>query len=498
LGFQLQKHSREKDFHPYQDYSVEWIKSRKSCALWAKMGLGKTVITLTALAELIADFEVQRVLVVAPLRVARKTWKDELDSWTHLPPLRMAFILGTAQQRLAAMRSRADIYMINRENLTWLVDQHFDVKEVLNKDGKVIDRIRGNKQIRPWIWDTVVLDESSSFKNRNSIRWGSLKYVRRLIDRMIQLSGTPSPKGLMDLWAQLWLLDRGERLGATITAFRDRWFEPPKEWGFKWALKQREMPDGSMDPWAEAAIHDRIKDVCLTLREEDYLDLPPVTYNQIRVELAPETLKEYRRMARHFVMELDGHEITAVNAGVLAGKLLQLANGAIYIKHPDWKPFHDEKLDALMELIDVSTGRIIVVYNFQSDEARITQALTKAKLNWRKLHTKKDEDDWNAGEIDVLIMHPASAGHGLNLQHSGCELMIWFGLNWSLELYQQALARLTGGHRRTGRNVVIHHIVADDTIDQRVIDVLADNNATQERLFEVTRKVIKEFKDVPA
>jgi len=459
------------------------------------MGLSKTIITLTALAELMADFEVRRVLVVAPLRVARKTWKDEMDIWTHLPPMRMAFILGTEQQRLKAMSSRVDIYMINRENLTWLVNQHFNTIEIIDKQGKVIDTIRGNKQIRPWIWDTVVLDESSSFKNHSAKRWGSLKFVHRLINRIIQLSGTPSPKGLMDLWAQLWLLDRGERLGSTITAYRDRWFEPPGERRFKWELKQMELSDGSKVPWAETAIHDRIKDICLTLREEDYLDLPPVIFNQIRVSLAPEILKEYRRMARHYVMELKGEEITAVNAGALAGKLLQLANGAVYTEHPKWLPFHDEKLDALMELIDVSTGRIIVVYNFQSDETRVSAALTKAKLNWRKLNTKKDEDDWNAGLIDVLIMHPQSAGHGLNLQHSGCELMIWFGLNWSLELYQQAIARLTGGHRRVGRNEVIQHIVADDTIDQRVLDVLADNNATQERLFEVTRKVIKELKN---
>lgn len=460
------------------------------------MGLGKTITTLTAISEMLKAGEAKRVLVIAPLRVARSTWKEEVARWEHVAHLRVVQILGTAEQRRKAMRQRADVYLINRENVAWLVAEHFDVVERVDPKSfrGTVRKYMGNKQIRPWIWDTVVIDESSSFKNHTAKRWKALRRVRKLFQRCIQLTGTPSPNGLTDLWAQLYLLDQGKRLGGTITLFRNRWFEPPGYNQFKWSLKTLTQDTGEVVHWAEAQIRDRVKDICFALKAEDYLALPPVMYQTQKAYLSERELKAYREMERRSVLELEGQEITALNAGALANKLLQMANGAVYTQHPNWVRLHDRKLEVLAELLEDATGPVIVAYTYMSDLKRITPLLTKLKLRWRQLRTGEDGELWNAGKLDVLVLHPESAGHGLNLHYSGSELLIWFGLTFNLEHYQQTNARLAGGHRRKERNVVIQHIVTEGTRDQRVMRALADKSATQDRLVEAVRHIIKEVK----
>lgn len=437
------------------------------CALWVDMGLGKTVIVLTAILELTFQLEVDKVLVIAPLRVARKTWSDEIKIWAHTQGLTVSIIIGTAKERRAAIKCDADIYCINRENTQWLVDEH----------------VHGQKQVQRWIWDTVVIDESSSFKSRQAKRWQKLRKVRQLFNLCIELTGTPRPNGLMDLWAQIYLIDRGERLGKTLTAFRNRWFDPPGYNQFKW------RPKG----FAEDEIMERLSDICLALREEDYLELPPIMRNYIPAYLTPKQREKYELLERDYVVEINEKDITAVNAGVLAGKLLQLANGAVYTTAPAWEAFHDGKIEVLLEVLEQLDGPIMVCYNFKSDLTRIQAALTKAKINWDLLSDTASEDRWNEGVTDTLLLHPASAGHGLNLHFSGSENIIWFGLNWSLELYQQANARLAGGHRRENRNLVIHHIVTEDTLDEDVIDALSIKEGGQERLLNAMRKRVLNF-----
>jgi SNF2 family DNA or RNA helicase len=431
------------------------------------MGLGKTIIVLTAILELMRLFEVDKILVIAPLRVARKTWLDEIKTWAHTQGLTVSIIVGTAQERRSAIKRDADIYCINRENTQWLVDEH----------------VHGTQVVQPWKWDTVVLDESSSFKSRAAKRWQKLRKVRQLFTRCIELTGTPSPNGLMDLWAQVYLLDKGHRLGKTLTAFRNRWFDPPGYNQFKWEPKAH----------AEQEIMEKVNDICLTLREEDYLELPDVVRNHIPAYLTAEERHQYETLERHYVVEINDKDITAVNAGVLAGKLLQLANGAVYTVAPAWEEFHRGKIEVLLEILEDLNGPVMVCYNFKSDLARLKVALTKAKVNWDLLTDTHSEDRWNAGEIRVLLLHPASAGHGLNLHLSGSENIIWFGLNWSLELYQQANARLIGGHRRQNRNVVIHHIVTENTIDEDVIAALEYKENGQERLLNAMRKRVLKF-----
>ncbi len=455
--------------YQYQHRAVEWmretLKKFGGCALWVDMGLGKTIITLTAIIDMLFDFEIDKVLVIAPLRVARKTWADEVQEWAHTQGLTVSLIIGTPEQRRAAMKADADIYCINRENTKWLVDEH----------------VHGRKLVQKWKWDTVVIDESSSFKSRAAKRWQSLRKVRQLFNYCVELTGTPSPNGLMDLWSQIYLLDKGARLGKTLTAFRDRWFDPPGYNQFKWTAKAH----------AEQEIMERLKDICLTLREEDYLELPPVVRNYIPAYLGPEERKQYQTLERHYVVEINEKDITAVNAGVLAGKLLQLANGAVYTTAPMWEAFHDGKIEVLLEILEQTEGPVMICYNFKSDLARLKTALTHAKYDWDLLTDTKSEDRWNRGETDILLLHPGSAGHGLNLHLSGSEHLIWFGLNWSLELYQQANARLIGGHRRKKRNVVIHHIVTEGTMDDDVIAALQDKDATQDRLLNAMKQRVR-------
>jgi len=449
----------EEDMYNYQNMMVDHIIEHPMCALWVDMGLGKTVGTLTALTKLQYSFDVSKTLVTAPLRVARKVWADEIDAWAHTRSLNIVHMVGTPEQRLAAMDQEADIYTINNENMTWLVGQH----------------VHERKMVRRWKWDSMVIDESSCYQSHASHRFNALKKVRRFMGRIIELTGTPGD--LLALWSQIFLLDRGERLGINITAYRTRWFNPPSQYEYGWTPK----------PHAEKEIMALIGDLAMSLRAEDWLELPEVMYNPIMVEMTPAQWKDYKRMERRYMLKVKGKKITAVNAGVLSGKLLQLANGAVYTTSPDWVAFHDHKIEALLEVLSLATGPVMVVYNFKSDLVRIKEALTKAKIKWDVLSDEASEDRFNAGKTPVLIMHPKSAGHGLNLQHGGAQELIWFGLNWSLELFLQANARLIGGLRR-GHGVVIHVIAAEGTIDLDVICTLDDKERGQDRRMNMLKK----------
>ena len=438
------------NLYAYQNRAVKFIKTHEACALWVDMGLGKSISTLTAFSDLRSSFDARRMLVVAPLRVARKVWTDEIAGWKHVSHLTTSRILGTVKQRWQAMKVPADIHLINRENLRWLESQFID----------------GKKQVRRFPWDMVVLDESQSFKSQTSHRWKAMRKLRRLTDRIVELTGTPAPNGYGDLWGQFYLLDRGQRLGATETAFRDRWFEADSN------------PDGyttwHLKEGADKQIQSAVQDITLSLREEDYLSLPPVKHNYIRVELPEAARKAYKRLARQYLVEYGGKTINAVNAGVCAGKLLQLANGAVYHdREGGWTHVHDAKVFALRELLEDLNGRAIIVYGFKPDKRQVAEMMEKIPgKTWALLDSEQSELDWDAGRVDYLLLHPLSAGHGLNLQHAGAETLIWFGLTNNREWYDQANARLTGGHRRQGRNIVIHHIVADQTIDDDLVVLL--------------------------
>jgi SNF2 family DNA or RNA helicase len=449
------------------------------------MGLGKTVSTLTAIKQMMDSWEISKTLVVAPLRVARKTWTDEIQEWAHLKGLTTAKLIGTSPEaRLAGLRGSAmdaDIHLINRENLQWLSFLFMQYKKYKGgKSGRWV-------WTRKWPWDHIVLDESSSFRNAQSHRWNAAARLRSATPRITELTGTPAPNGIEGLWAQIHLLDRGERLGHNITAFRQRWMTPPTKYSTsnKWTAK----------PGAEKQIMRALSDIVLSLRAEDYLELEPLIHNRIRVEMSPAELKKYREFQRKYAMELKGKKITAANAGALWGKLLQLANGAIYTDHPAWVAFHDRKLEALVELLDSLYDRqVLIVYSFKSDIPRIREALQKAKItSVRELKTEKDEDDWNANKFRVCILHPASAGHGLNMHKGGAKEIIMFGTTADLELYQQVIARLGGGHRRVGRTVRIHHILTSDTIDMEVLDDREDKEGLQDRLINYVKKIVREL-----
>jgi len=469
------------DLRPYQERIVQHIKDNPNCAAWVDMGLGKTVSTLTAIRDLMASFDVDKTLVIAPKRVARKTWSDEIEEWAHLEGLTVNYIMGTAEERLAGIKNakNADITMINRENVQWLFEQF--VKGTGKKQ----------KLRRPWIWDTVVLDEASSFKNQSSQRWKAIRKLRKFFDRCIQLTGTPAPNGYKDLWAQMNLLDRGQRLGFSEKAFKQRWMNAPGRYdpASKWEMK---------GDWAFRQIEEAVSDIVISMKAEDYLDLPPVLYNPVNVTLTRKEMTTYKEMERHFCMELEGQKITAVNAGVLAGKLLQLASGAVYYGDGgQYEVLHNHKIDATLELLEDINSPVMLGYNYISEKTRLMNALTwwaakKGKVI-RELKTEADEDAWNRGEIDVLLLHPASGGHGLNLHKCNCETIILFGLNWSLELYQQLNARIAGGHRRIGKNVIIHHIIAEDTIDMEVMERLEHKDCTQNMLTDAVKAHIQEI-----
>jgi SNF2 family DNA or RNA helicase len=449
------------DLRRYQEHAVAFIKATPNCALWVDMGLGKTVSTLTAFAEMQDAVEVSKMLVIAPLRVARKVWKDEIAEWSHLTHLTISCVTGTEKECFAALTRPADIHTINRERLPWLEAQFF----------------QNGKQIVEWPWDIVAVDESQSFKSQSSQRWKSASRLRKLFPRMVQLTGTPSPNGYMDLWSQFSLLDNGKRLGSAETDMRERWFTPPVGMFTKWSLMPR----------AEKSIQARVQDIVLSLKESDYLTLPPALNNFIRVQLSPAAMAKYKEMARKLTTEVRGTKLTAVNAGVLDGKLLQLANGACY--HGDegkWVTFHDAKIDALGEALEGLNGKkALIAYAYKHDLARIEKVLAAQDEPWAVLKSDESFERWARGEFTYGVLHPASAGHGLNdVYKSGAEDLIHFGMNANLELYQQVNARLTGGHRRQGRNVTVHHIVADGTRDDDYVALLKRKAFTQDDLTE--------------
>lgn len=406
-------------------------------------------------------FEViENVLVIAPLSVAEKTWSDEIEKWDHLNHLSFSKVLGPQKQRLAALTKKADVYLINRENVEWLVDHY-------RKD---------------WPFKTVIIDESSSFKSPSAKRFKALRKVRPMIERLVELTGTPSPNNLMDLWSQIYLLDQGERLGKTITAFRNHYFTPASQNGhivYSWALL----------PGAEEAIYKKISDICVSMKAKDYLKLPPRTNNVIEVELSATDWKKYKELERHYVLELDESDVVASNAATLSNKLLQMANGCIYDENGDPKPIHEKKLDALERVIEEAQGQpVLVFYQYKHDLARIRERFRQARvLDVSAGDIKK----WNEGKIPVLLAHPQSAGHGLNLQAGG-HIIVWFGPTWSLEFYQQANARLD---RQGQQNpVIVHHLVAKGTIDEDVMKALETKEVGQEALMTAVKARIHEYR----
>jgi SNF2 family DNA or RNA helicase len=449
------------DFRPYQSKLVNFAVADPAAAGFVFLGGGKTVGTLTAFADRLAAFDTRRALIVAPLRVARKVWRDEISEWQHLQHLSIATITGTVEERMRALRTPTDIHTINVENLVWLESQFFS---------------DSGQQLRKWPWDLLILDESQLFKSQSSERWKAANRLRPRFSSILQLSATPMPNGLGDLWAQYKLLDNGRRLGGTEKAFHDRWFTSvQQDASTKWIPRDT----------AQAEIEALVADITLSLREADYLTLPPVMHNFIRVQMNKAQRSKYDEMAAKFITELNGKVITAVNSAVVQGKLLQLANGAVYDEERAWHKLHDEKLDALLETIDGLPRPVLVGYNFKHDLERIGKALDKGKRNWALLRSDKAFSAWARGEYDVGVLHPASAGHGLNdVYKSGAENLIWFGFTNDLQLYQQLNGRLTGGHRRQGRNVVIHHIVCDDTEDDVVRALLQRKDVSQQDFID--------------
>lgn len=438
--------------HDYQQYAIDFIKNNEVAAVLLDMGLGKTSITLTAVNDLIFDsFEVSKVLVIAPLRVARDTWPAEIKKWDHLKHLRYSVAVGSESERLAALRKEADIYLINRENVDWLV----------------------NKSKVSFNFDMVVIDELSSFKNHQSKRFKSLLKVRPFIKRIVGLTGTPSSNGLMDLWAQFRILDMGKRLGRYITHYRSAYFLPDKRSADR--IFTYKPADG-----AEQMIYDRISDITISMKSADYLKLPECIINEVPVFMDTKEKAIYETFKEDMVAKIKDEEIDAANAAVLSGKLLQMANGCIYDEDKKAIKIHDRKLDALEDLIESANGKpLLVAYWFQHDLARI-----KERFPVREIKTSKDIEDWNKGKIPLAVIHPASAGHGLNLQ-SGGSTLVWFGLTWSLELYQQCNARL---HRQGQTDtVVIHHIIAKGTIDEDVMAALQRKEKIQNALINAVK-----------
>ena len=432
------------------------------------MGLGKTISTLTAIKELkYYRFQVSKVLVIAPKKVAESTWDKEIEKWEHTKGLKVSKILGPVKQRLKALYTPADIYIINRDNVTWLVDL------VRNA----------------WPFDMVIVDESSSFKSHKAKRFKSLVAVSNHIKRLVLLTGTPSPNGIDDLWSQIYLIDQGERLGSRYTHFRDRYFNPDKR-GPAGQIFSYEAKDG-----ASKAVLDKISDVCISMEAKDYLNLPDKIYNYISVPLDTKARKSYNELERELVLQLPSDEdLTVTSAAALSNKLLQLANGAIYDENHVYREIHDCKLERLQELIEGLNGEhALVFYNFRHDKDRIIALLRdKMKLRVAELTSTVDVDEWNAGKTDILLTHPASSAYGLNLQ-SGGRHIIWFGLTWNLELYQQANARL---HRQgQTEKVFIHHLVCEDTRDEDVMKALEKKDATQQFVIDSLKARIEKVKN---
>lgn len=438
--------------HSYQEYAIRYIETHPISALLIDMGLGKTSITLTAIRNLLFDsFEVCKVLVIAPLRVAKNTWTDEIKKWEHLSTLTYSLIIGNENERLSALNEQTDIYIINRENVDWLV----------NKSGYKFD------------FDMVVIDELSSFKNHQSKRFKSLMKVRPLVKRIVGLTGTPSSNGLMDLFAEFKILDMGKRLGYFIGQYRNTYFKPDKMNG-PIVYSYKPLPND------ENAIYEKISDITVSMKANEYLKMPELLTSNYVVELSNSEKNQYDEMTKSLVLEITDGEITASNAASLSNKLCQLSNGAIYDDEQNIVEIHDRKLEALEDIIESMNGKpLLIAYWYRHDLERI-----KSSFSVREIKTSEDISDWNDGKIPVALIHPASAGHGLNLQNGGSTL-VWFGLTWSLELYQQTNARL---YRQGQKNtVVIQHIITKGTIDEQILKVLQKKNKTQADLIDAVR-----------
>lgn len=436
--------------YDYQTFATNFVLEHPACGLILDMGLGKSVITLTALWSLLLDsFDVGKVLVVAPKRVAENTWPTELKKWEHLDGLTWSLVLGSEKDRRAALQRRAKIYIINRENVTWLVDNY------------------------RWDFDTLVIDELSSFKSSKAQRFRALKRVRPRISRVIGLTGTPQPNGLLDLWPQMYLLDMGQRLGRFVGGYRERFFLPDKR--NREVIYSYKPKEG-----AEEKIYELISDICISMKAADYLDMPELVASRVEVQMNAKEQKLYEGFEQDMVLHLKDGDLDAVNAAALSGKLVQMANGAVYGENRKVHHIHDRKLDALEDIIEAANGKpLLVAYWYKHDLERIRQ-----RFEVRTIDTPKDIADWNEGKIPVALIHPASAGHGLNLQDGGSTI-VWFGLTWSLELYQQLNARLwRQGQKHT---VVIQHIVAAGTHDEDIMNALEKKDMSQTALIAAVK-----------
>lgn len=448
--------------HDYQKYAIRYIEDHPFAAVLLDMGLGKTSITLSAIADLLFDsFEVHKVLVIAPLRVARDTWSAEIQKWDQLNGLIYSVAVGTEAERRAALNRKADIYIINRENVQWLIDQ-----------SKL-----------PFDYDMVVVDELSSFKNHQSKRFKSLMQVRPKVKRVVGLTGTPASNGLMDLWAEFKVIDMGKRLGRFISHYRQNYFIPDKMNGqIVYSYRPR--------PGAEEAIYRQISDITISMKSTDHLKMPDLVSTEYKVYLSEDEQETYDEMKKQFVLDLPDGEISAANAAVLSGKLSQMANGAIYDDNGGMVEIHSRKLDALEDIIESANGKpLLVAYWYQHDLSRIMKRLHERHIPFSKLDSADSIRRWNSGEIPVALIHPASAGHGLNLQ-SGGNHIVWYGLTWSLELYSQTIARLWR-QGQSEETVIVQHIVADGTIDEQILRALRAKDKTQSALISAVKANLK-------
>lgn len=456
---------KETDLHEYQKKAVEHIITHNYCGLFLEMGLGKTVSTLTAVEKLMYDYlEVNSVLVIAPKRVAETVWAEEAQNWEHLRHLTFSKIIGTEKQRLEAFHKKADIHIISRDNIAWLC-------------GICASNLP---------YDMLVIDELSSFKNHQSQRFKALRLARPWIKRVVGLTGTPAPNGLIDLWPQIYLMDRGERLCKTITKYRSTYFTPGRSNGYV-------VYNYNLQGGAEQAIRNKISDICISMQAQDYLHMPMLTNNYVKLKMPKGILDAYHKFEKDSIMKLinldNEVEITALNAAGLSNKLLQFANGAIYDEDKNVYPIHDIKLEALEEIVEEACGKpVLVAWTYQFDRDRIMKYLSKYKP--RELKTAKDIQDWNDGKVQLMLAHPASAGHGLNLQAGG-NIIVWFGLTWSLELYQQFNARLYRQGQKQG--VIIHHLYMAQTHDEDVILALKSKDRVQMSLMNSIKAKIDNY-----
>lgn len=447
--------------HDYQQYAIDYIEHNSIAAVLLDMGLGKTSITLTAINNLLFDsFEVHKVLVIAPLRVARETWTAEVEKWEHLQNLKCSVAVGTAEERISALTVKADVYIINRENLQWLIEE----------SGITFD------------FDMLVIDELSSFKNHNTKRFKAMMKVRPKVNRIVGLTGTPASNGLMDLWAQFRILDMGARLGRFISNYRNEYFVPDKRNG-QVIFSYKPLPH------AEERIYEKISDITISMKSTDHLNMPELVLSECHVTMSAQEKRRYDKLKQELVLNLPDSEVTAANAASLSGKLSQMANGAVYDDDGNVHSVHNRKLDALEDIIEAANGKpLLVAYWFKHDLDRICERLNKLHIAFSRLDTTESIKRWNCGELPIALIHPASAGHGLNLQ-SGGSTLVWFGLTWSLELYQQTVARLWR-QGQTAQTVIVQHLISKDTIDERIMTALKKKELSQNSLIAAVKAEI--------